>query len=67
VKHPSPERLKAYANYKTDVDREVELHLADCGDCTDFVVVEMLRAPLTAEERGRLRKPEDEEEREPVG
>jgi hypothetical protein len=66
VKHPSPERLKAYANYKTDLDREVELHLGECGDCTDYVVIEMLRAPLTAADRGRVGKTEDEAGHEPA-
>jgi hypothetical protein len=45
VSHPSAARLKAYANYETDLDRQVELHLGECGHCTDFVVIEMLRSP----------------------
>jgi hypothetical protein len=54
MSHPALARLKAYACYEVDVDLDVERHLSECVACTDFVVVEMLRLPLTAENRLRI-------------
>jgi hypothetical protein len=54
VNHPRLDRLRAYACYEADLDREVERHLSACVACTDFVVAEMLRQPMTAENRLRI-------------
>jgi hypothetical protein len=65
VNHPGLARLTAYACLEVDADLEVGRHLGECVACTDFVVAEMLRLPITPENceqlalQGRMARSEE--------
>ncbi len=63
MRHPVPARLKAYARYRIDFQREVERHIAECRDCAQLVLNDVLDGAETPAKHAAF----DDRDSPPVG